>query len=355
MRDKITIYTIAREAGVSVSTVSRFLNGSANVSEEKRNAIENVVRKYNYRPNAIARNLSKQKTRMLGFILPDVTHPFYGTTFIEAEKRAMELGYTILLCNTMNDNMLNNTRMEERYIDILSEKLVDGVIMIGGHINEIDVPPGYIKKVNRLIESVPVVMINGEIEDLDCYRVVTRDELGIRALINHLISLNHEKIGFVGGALGIQPTNKRLEAVKRGLAVHGIEFKEEWFVGSGFNIDTGIEAFEQILQMDDRPTAVVCINDLVAIGIIHSAIKFGLSIPQDLSVAGFDNIYLTEYMIPRVTTVDLNLKKLGRMAVDTLVQCLNGKSPEKTTVVETRLVIRDSCINARNGQKFGIF
>ena len=113
MDNKVTIYTIAKEAGVSVSTVSRFLTGNAGISDEKRKRIEDVIRKYNYKPNVIARNLSNQETKMIGFILPDVTHPFYGTTFIEAEKYAVELGYTLLLCNTMNDNMVNYTRMEE--------------------------------------------------------------------------------------------------------------------------------------------------------------------------------------------------------------------------------------------------
>lgn len=344
MGSKVTIYTIAREAGVSVSTVSRFLNGSANVSEEKRKRIEDIIKKYNFRPSAIARNLSNQETRMIGFILPDVTHPFYGTAFVEAEKRAMELGYTILLCNTMNDNMLNNTHMEERYIDIFSGKIVDGVIMMGGHINELQLDDHYIKKIKHLVNSVPVVMINGEIEDVDCYRIMTNDEMGIQSLINYFVSLKHEKIGFVGGILGIQPTNKRLEAVKNALKVHGIEFNEEWFIESGFDINSGVEAFEKMLQMSERPTAVICINDLVAIGVIHSAAKFGLNIPEDLSVAGFDNIYLTEYMIPRITTIDLNPKELGRRAVDLLVNELKGESSEKKKVVmETRLIIRDSC------------
>lgn len=344
MGKKITIYTIAQEAGVSVSTVSRFLNGSANVSEEKRKKIDEVIKKYNYKPNAIARNLSNQETKMIGFILPDVTHPFYGTAFVEAEKRAMELGYTILLCNTMNDNMLNNTHMEEKYIDILSSKMVDGVIMMGGHINELQFDVNYIKKIKHLVDSVPVVMINGEIEDVDCYKIMTNDEMGIQSLINYFVSLKHEKIGFVGGILGIQPTNKRLEAVKTALKVHGIDFNDEWFIETGFDINSGIEAFERLLQMSERPTAVVCINDLVAIGIIHSAEKFGLSIPEDLSVTGFDNIYLTEYVIPRITTVDLNPKELGRRAVDLLVSELRGERPEKKKVVmDTRLIIRDSC------------
>nr|PZN06774.1 MAG: LacI family transcriptional regulator [Caldicoprobacter oshimai] len=344
MGKKITIYTIAQEAGVSVSTVSRFLNGSANVSEEKRKKIDEVIKKYNYKPNAIARNLSNQETKMIGFILPDVTHPFYGTAFVEAEKRAMELGYTILLCNTMNDNMLNNTHMEEKYIDILSSKMVDGVIMMGGHINELQFDVNYIKKIKHLVDSVPVVMINGEIEDVDCYKIMTNDEMGIQSLINYFVSLKHEKIGFVGGILGIQPTNKRLEAVKTALKVHGIDFNDEWFIETGFDINSGIEAFERLLQMSERPTAVVCINDLVAIGIIHSAEKFGLSIPEDLSVAGFDNIYLTEYVIPRITTVDLNPKELGRRAVDLLVSELRGMAPDKKDfVMDTRLIIRDSC------------
>ncbi|NSW91170.1 MAG: LacI family DNA-binding transcriptional regulator [Firmicutes bacterium] len=348
MSNKVTIYTIAKEAGVSVSTVSRFLTGSANIQEEKRRRIEETIKKYNYKPSVIARSLSNQETKMIGFILPDVTHPFYGTVFVEAEKYAMELGYTILLCNTINDNMLNNTHMEENYIGILCQKMVDGVIMMGGHINETKVEPGYLQKLIKLIESVPVVMINGEIEGLDCYRIITKDEVGIRAMINYLVSLKHTKIGFIGGVLGIQPTEKRLKAIKEAMTAKGLEFNDEWFIESGFDINAGICAFEKLLQMNDRPTAIACINDLVAIGAIYTATRFGLKIPQDMSIVGFDNIYLNEYMIPRITTVGINLKEVGKYAVDILYQRLNGKNPEKVIELETQLVIRDSCIIAKS-------
>lgn len=345
MGKNVTIYTIAKEAGVSVSTVSRYLTGSANVNEDKRKRIQQVIEKYDFRPSAIARNLSNQETKMLGFILPDVTSPFYGTVFIGAEKQALELGYTMLLCNTNNDNVINNTSIESRYIEILLEKQIDGLIMIGGHIDDLNIEQSYVDRIKKLLEDIPVVMINGEVNGLDCYKIKTNDALGLHALINYLVSLKHENIGFLGGISSIQPTMRRLNIVREALAENNIEFNENWFIEDDFSIDAGKRCLERLLQMKERPTAVVCVNDLVAIGVIYAAKQLGLKIPEDLSVAGIDNIYLTEYSIPSITTVDLNPRELGSTAVNTLVKHLQNQPPEKEIVLDTKLIIRESCIS----------
>jgi len=345
MGKNVTIYTIAKEAGVSASTVSRYLTGSANVNEDKRVRIQQVIDKYGFRPSAIARNLSTQETKMLGFIMPDVTSPFYGTVFIGAEKQAIEYGYTLVLCNTNNDNIVNNTRMELKYIETLLEKQVDGLIMIGGHIDDLNIQQSYVDKLSKLLEDIPTVMINGEINGLDCYKVKANESLGLHALINYLVSLKHKKIGFIGGISNIQPTLRRLNIIKEALAENNLEFNDDWFIEDDFSIDAGKKCLEQLLQMKEKPTAVVCVNDLVAIGFIYAAKQFGLKIPEDISVAGVDNIYLSRYTIPNITTVDLNPRELGSIAVDVLVKHLQNQSPKKETILDTKLVIRESCIS----------
>lgn len=347
MSKNITIYTIATEAGVSVSTVSRYLTGNANVSEDKRRKIEEIIEKYDFRPNAIARNLSNQETKMLGFILPDVSSPFFGTTFIEAERRALELGYTILLCNTMNDNINNPTHMEIRYIEFLLEKQIDGLIMLGGHIDNTQMDPVYTERISNLLKNTPVVVINGEIEGLDSFSIRTNDTIGIEALVNYLVSLKHERIGFVGGISNIQPTSRRLQAMKQCLARHDIKFKEQWFIENDFSIEAGKQCLEELLQRGDDLTAVICVNDLVAIGVIYAAARVGLRIPEDLSVTGIDNIYLAEYMTPAITTIDLQPKKLGSLAVEMLVGYLQGEHTKKKVILDTQTVIRESCIRRK--------
>jgi len=347
MSKNVTIYTIAEEAGISAATVSRYLTGSANVSEVNRKKIEKIIKKYNFRPNAIARNLANQETKTLGLVLPDVTAPFYGTVFLEIERVALEMGYSILLCNTMNDNIITNTNVEARYIDFLLEKQIDGLIMIGGHIDNLRADPGYLERVKNIIGRVPVVMINGEIRGLDCYHVRNNNEAGIYQLVDYLVSLNHEKIAFIGGYVDIQPTVRRIKYMQEALARHGIEFNKKWHIEDDFSIQAGKDSMEKLLKMEDRPTAVICVNDMVAVGALHTARRMGVKVPEEISIAGFDNTYLTKCVVPEITTVDLQPKRLGRIAVEILIGHLEGKKIQKETIVDTKLVIRDSCAMTR--------
>lgn len=343
MSKNVTIYTIAEEAGVSAATVSRYLTGSANVKESNRRKIEEIIKKYNYRPNALARNLSNQETKTLGLVVPDVSAPFYSTVLLEAERVALEMGYSILLCNTMNDNIITNTNVEMRYIEFLLSKQVDGLIIMGGHIDNLRTAPEYLDRLSNIIGRVPVVMINGEIEGLDCYRIKTDSNIGIEQLVDYLVSLNHEKIAFIGGYVDIQPTMRRLEAVRKSLAKHGIEFNSQWFIEDDFSVQAGKDSMEKLLNMKDRPTAVICVNDMVAVGALHTATKMGVKVPEEISITGFDNTFLTECVVPEITTVDLYPKKLARTAVEVMIGHLEGNEVEKDIVIDSQLVIRDSC------------
>lgn len=343
MNGKVTIYTVAEEAGVSPSTVSRYLTGNARIREEKRKKIADAIQKYNFKPNAVARKLSNKQTKTLGFIMPDVTHPFFGTAFLEAERQALECGYTILLFNTLNDNMVYPNAIEMKYIDLIMEQPIDGLIIMGGHIDDSDPDPKYLERLKGLTEQLPVVTINDDIKALNCARIVVDEEEGIHALVNYLASLHHRHIGVIGGIPGIHPTDKRLQMIEAALVSNELDYHPEWYMGGGFGIDRGKQAMEYILQQRERPTALICLNDLVAIGAINTAFCNGLRVPEDISIAGIDNIYLTEYITPSITSIDLNPKQLGRMAVSIMVDVLQGKSAPKKTVLGTRLVIRNSC------------
>lgn len=343
MSGKVTIYTVAEEAGVSPSTVSRYLTGKAKVKEEKRKKIADAIQKYNFKPNAVARKLTNQQTKTLGFIMPDVTHPFFGTAFLEAERQALESGYTILLFNTLNDNMVNPNAIEMKYIDLIMQHPIDGLIIMGGHVDDSDPDPVYFNRLKMLTEQLPVVMINDDINALNCARILVDEEEGIHALVNYLASLHHRSIGVIGGIPGIHPTDKRLQMIQAALISNHLKYHPEWYMGGDFSIDCGKQAMEYILQQRERPTAIICLNDLVAIGAINAAFRNGLRVPEDISIAGIDNIYLTEYITPSITSIDLNPKRLGQAAVSLMADILQGKSAPKKTVLGTRLVIRNSC------------
>jgi DNA-binding LacI/PurR family transcriptional regulator len=220
---------------------------------------------------------------------------------------------------------------------------VDGIVMIGGHINEVHVKDGYLNKLKWLTSEVPVVLVNGGIKDLDCYRIIPDEETGIRSMVNYLILCGHREIEFLGGVRGIQPTDSRMETVKKFLRQNHIEPVDDWFIEGGFDIKSGKELFDIFLQLDRRPTALVCFNDLIAIGVIYAAIHKGIVIPRDLSIVRFDNIYLAEYVTLAITSLDLKPAQLGKLAIEALITHLKDGYVRNETIVQTTLVIRDSC------------
>ncbi len=333
-----TVYDIAKEAGVSISTVSRVLTGSAPVRQETRQRVEEVMQKYNYQPNALARGLSTKESRTLGFILPDITNPFFSTVFYEAEKHALELDYTLFLCNSMNDSSI-----ESKYLRILTEKQVDGILFMGGRINKVRTDPELAQEMHDILESTPIVMINGRMKGVDCHKVYTDERTGILALMEYFANTGHKTVGLIGGLPGITAHDIKLRAFRQGVERYGIEYREEWIVPGKFSIDGGITAMESLLQVSELPDAVMAINDVVAVGAIKTLERHGLRVPDDISIAGFDDIGLAAIYSPSITTVSQNFVELGRMAVEVLVGLISGQNVRKETVIQTSLVIRESC------------
>lgn len=344
MSDKnITIYDIAEEAQVSPSTVSRVLTGSANVSRVKKDKIEKLISKYNFQPNALARSLIKKETKTIGFILPDITNPFFSTVFLEAEKQALNMGYTMILCNSMNDNILNVTNIESLYLKTLSEKQVDGIIFMGGRINESKTNEEYAKEINEILQKIPIVMINGKMTGVDCIKVRTNEKEGIHNLVKYLHELGHQKIGFIGGIKGITSADDKIKAFTKAIDQFGITCKKEWIINSCFSIEDGYASMEQLLKNDDLPTAIMAVNDFVAIGAIRAAETNGKKVPEDISITGFDGVYLTDIIRPKITTVSQNCAVLGATAMDVMLAILRGKKYKKETIIKSNLLIKDSC------------
>ncbi len=339
----ITIYEIAKEAGVSVSTVSRVLTGNANVSEKRKKAVLSIIEKYDYLPNSMARSLSNRKSHTLGIILPDITHPFYSQIFYGAEALAFTKGYTLLLGCTMNDTIRHSTNLESHYVRILQERKVDGMLIMGGAVNETEPISEHTEMIDKLSERMPVVTINDAMPERNTLHVSVDETSGTRALINYLVSLRHKKFAFIGGDLAIQPTLLRLSTMKKTLEEHGISFDDSYYVPSDFDVESGKQCMTELLQKPSLPTAVICLNDLVAIGAIYAARKAGLRVPEDISFAGSDNMPMSEYVVPSITTVDLKALELGKKAIEVLIDAIEGKKAEKENIIKTELVIRDSC------------
>lgn len=337
-KENITIYDIAKEANVSPATVSRVLTGNAKVRPQTMRKIVDVIEKYNFRPNSLARSLLHKQSKTIGFILPDINHPFFSTLVQKSEAFALELGYTTFLCNTMN-----NSENESKYLKSLVEKQVDGIIYLGGRINATDTDQEYAEEMKKVLERTPVVFVNGQMSGVDAHIVRTDEESGVEMLVELLVNLNHKKIGFLGGLEGVSSTDVKKHTFVNVMENKGLGVNNDWVLDAGFSIESGEEVAAQFLSLKERPTAVICANDLVAIGVIKVLTKFGLKVPDDVSVVGFDDIYLAKHFPPGITTVSQNYDQLGQTAINVLVDLINEKEAKKETVIPTSLVLRDSC------------
>lgn len=336
----ITVYDIAKEAEVSPATVSRVLTGNARVAEEKRKRVEEVIKKYDFHPNAVARSLFKKESKTIGFILPDIINPFFASVFMDAEKAAIKEGYTIILCNT-----LNQYENEYRYLRTLSERQVDAIILMGGSANEDEIKPEVTKAVNKILAKTPIILINGKLTGINCHRIIVDEGGGIQNLVDYLVSLGHKKIGILGGIKGISSTEIKHQAYYEALKKYDIPVNDEWVITWGFGVENGVQCMEKLLRNKDIPTAIIGINDAVAVGIMKAAKSAGMSIPHDISIAGFDGSYLADITDPELTTVSQNYEEIGQAVIKTILDITNGRDTEKLKVINTKLRIQNSCLN----------
>ena len=222
--------------------------------------------------------------------------------------------------------------------------MVDGILICGGRVHEHTVIPEHRRELAEYLEKLPIVTVSGRMPGLDSPSVSCDEAAGIELMVNYLSSVKHRRIGFLGGIRGIEPTDTRIDALIRSLAERGVEYRSEWCVeGHGFDMDSGRQSMEALLQLREQPSAVICFNDLVAIGATYTAQRHGLNVPRDISIVGIDNIPLSEFIYPPITTVDLRAAEQGTLAVELLVDLLAGHASSIERVVSPRLVIRDSC------------
>lgn len=347
MKKNITIYDIAREAKVSPATVSRVLTGNARVSEEKTNRVKKIIKKYNYQPNALARSLLTKSTNTIGIILPSVDNPFFASVFMEVEGQALAHGYSVILCNSVNTMLKNDCESESMYLKMLVEKRVDGIIFTGGRANKVKTDKVLVDEMNSIIDQIPMVMINGSMENVDCYKVQSDEREGMFSIVEYLVSLGHRDIGFIGGQPDITSTYVKQIALQDALKHFNLPYKDEWIIYDDFSIESGFRAFKKLLTKKSIPTAVIAVNDLVAIGAINCAISENLSVPDDISIVGFDNSYLCDIITPKLTSVSHNIPELARTAVKMLCMDDWDKETPKKKIVKTELILRNSCAPPR--------
>ncbi len=328
----VTMKDVARRAGVSVTTVSHVINETRFVSEELRARVYQAMRELNYRPNAIARSLRRQRTHTIGMIVPDISYPFLAEVARGVEDRGFELGYNVILCDSDGD-----LERESDYIELLLERKVDGIVFVAAGESS--------SHVQALIEQgVPVVVCDRELPGTEVDTVIADNVESGRLATEHLIGLGHRRIGCIAGPEGLCISDKRLEGYRRALEEHGLPLREELVVHANFRCLGGYEAMGALLSLDQPPTAVFACNDLMAVGAICAASQRRLRIPQDVAIVGCDDIALASFTNPSLTTVAQPKREMGVIAVEMLVERIKDKSrPPTKRLLPVELVVRDSC------------
>lgn len=337
-----TIKDVAKKAGVSPSTVSRVLTGSANVAEDKRKLVLDAIEELGFKRNAVARSLRTRSTNIIGLIIPDITNPFFPEIAKGVEDAAHKLGYNVILCNSEN-----SAYKEAFYLELLRERQVDGIILSGvGEASD---------QIYAAIDAgIPLVVLDRRLEGTEVDTVTTDNVAGGAMAARRLIQAGHRRIGFLGGPHNIAVSKDRFSGYRAALNEAGIDIEEQWIRFDGFSFEAGQRAAREFLEMPDPPTAVVASSDITAIGFIDTLISAGVAVPEHVSVVGFDDITFTAMLRPRLTTIRQPKYLIGETAVSLLYDRLQRSDKKAQQVVlGVELVERDTVAPPRAGSAQG--
>ncbi len=325
------IKDVAKLAGVSVGTISKYLNNQGNLKAETRQKVEYAINKLQYKPSPLARSMRTGKTNTIAVIAPDITNPFFAETYNSIRQSATQNGYIPILYTTSDD--LKDLR---DYLANASIKQVDGIILC--FVDDNDTIAQLIDEVQKLI---PIVMLswNMSITKFNCVSIDVFE--GAMKATNHLIALGHKQIAYVGG-------HDRVSAEKhsgflKALKIAGLEPKPEFEFYGDFKLQTGYYAARKFSMLHDMPTAIFAENDILAIGCIKYLLQSNMRVPEDVAVIGFDNIKLSAMYEPSLSTISLPIVQMGEESVKLLVSSMyKSDAKNKVLILKNELIIRNS-------------
>ncbi|MGB8493056.1 MAG: LacI family DNA-binding transcriptional regulator [Candidatus Acidiferrum sp.] len=335
----MNIHEIAKRARVSTATVSRTINRVPTVKPQLAKRVWKAVEELGYFPSMQARALVSGRSRTFGLIVSEITNPFFPEIVHVFEETALQHNYEVLLTSTVHD-----TERMKIAVRRLLEHRVEGVAVMTFGMEE--------PLLNDLkLRNVPLVFVDVGPERPYVSNIRIDYLQGIRQAVQHLAAMRHERIAFITGPLQLKSAKSRRDAFLLSMNEIGMNVPAEFIVQGDHTQEGGERAFEKLLQLPERPTAVMCSNDMTAMGVMRKSHAEKISIPQDLSLVGFDDIWLTEYMLPPLTTIEMSQTELARIAFHALLQDVQREKPNpKGTeyVLRTNLVLRESTsLNAR--------
>ncbi len=327
-----TIQEVAKEAGVSVATVSRVINESPKVSPKTRDAVLAAIKKLNYEPNLLGRNLRLMQTRMVLVLLPTISNPFYAPIVKGIEDIAHKNGFNVMLCNTNSD-----VARERVYIDLLKNRLADGVIFFAPTIED--------DKLSEIAATFPVVQCCEYKKEARASHVAINNEAAAYTAVRHLISIGHRKIGLISCKNSFISTAEREEGFKRALIEQNIIVDPTMIKYGNYGFSSGLRAMKHYLSSDNIPTAVFCISDSMAIGAIKAIREKGLRVPSDIAVVGFDDITFAHMFSPSLTTIAQPKYDLGCVSMELLLKQMSGEFDNPQSIyLKHELIVRESTL-----------
>ena len=309
----ITIKDVAKEAGVSVATVSRVLNGSCNVSDESTKKVNETIARLNYSPNFLGRNLRKCETNVILVIMPTSEHSLYSKIVMGMQEYAGKVGYDIITAVSYS-----TSTAETRQMNMLFNRTVDGVILLGTQYDA--------ASLNKLAENYNVALCCEGVEGANVLTVAVDDEQAAFDAVAALIKKGHKRIGFIGTNSAAISSTARENGYIRALKEYGIEIKNEYFNA-----------------LAEKPTAIFAVSDLLAISAMHKAIDMDIDVGKDVAIMGFDNISMCEWIIPTLSTVEQPCSKMGELVVAKLIENMNKTTKDNHYyTVDHRIILRES-------------
>jgi LacI family transcriptional regulator len=331
------IVDVANRANVSVATVSRVLNGSKLVSEKTRARVMQVIQELNYAPNAAAKNLRSRRTMTISVVVSDIQVSYYAEIIKGIENMANSLHYNVIICDAQNQK-----EKEASFISLLQNRTVDGMIFVTPSLSNQEllsvVEEGYnVAVVGRLVEHA----------DIPC---IHTDNVKIaRDVVNHLIEQGHERIAFLSGYADSIDSYERLEGYMKALRDAGLPFIPGLIENGDFNEDGGYRAFLRFRDKKVPFTAIFAANDEMALGVYRACRELSISIPEQLAVVGVDNIRITKYVTPRLSTVEQPKYTMGALLAEKLIDRMNDDvyRDQRVFCVESKLLVRESTLFSR--------
>jgi DNA-binding LacI/PurR family transcriptional regulator len=329
----MNIQEIAKRAKVSTATVSRTINRIPSVDPRLAKRVWKLIDELGYRPNSQARALVSGRSHILGLVVSEITNPFFPEIVQAFENLAVEHGYEILLVSTVHDPKRMDSSVRR-----MTERRVDGIAVMTFGMEDLLLE-------DPELSNIPLVFVDVGPKRPHVSNIRIDYLKGIRQAVQHLAALRHEKIAFISGPLDLNSAISRRNAFVKAMGEIGLDVNKRLIVEGDHTLEGGVRAMHSLLSLSKRPTAVLCSNDMTALGVMHKCHEDGLSIPRDLSLVGFDDIKLAQFFLPPLTTVRMSQSELAHIAFRALLAEFEREAPSENGteyLLETSLVLRDS-------------